>query len=211
MAKGLMVVAVSLVVALGSTLLWAATFDYYVLSLSWAPNFCADAGNAAANPAECALGKHVTFVVHGLWPEAISGKSPESCAKSTPVRSSILNEMLPYMFSASLVQHEWATHGTCSGLTQADYFTEVLAARVAVQLPVEITSLEDAATESPGQIEGQFAAANSSFPAKAFRISCKSGELAEVRVCFDRDVKPRECTSSPGECTGTTVQIRPPR
>ena len=48
-------------------------FDYYVLALSWAPGFCADPANAAANPKECAPARHTGFVVHGLWPEANAG------------------------------------------------------------------------------------------------------------------------------------------
>src|SRR4051812_19830847 len=50
----------------------AASFDYYVLSLSWAPGFCANPSNASANPKECAPGTHLGFIVHGLWPETNS-------------------------------------------------------------------------------------------------------------------------------------------
>jgi ribonuclease T2 len=186
----------------------SGSYDYFLLSLSWAPNFCANPGEATQNPAECAVGKDVGFIVHGLWPEANRGKSPESCGKATAVSKPVLASILPYMLSASLVQHEWATHGTCSGLSQTAYFSDVLAARSAVQIPVQFTSLDMPVTESPEQIEGQFAAANPSFPAKAFRTSCKAGELAEVRVCFDKNLKAQECTVSAGECSATTVQIR---
>jgi ribonuclease T2 len=185
-------------------------FDYYVLSLSWAPGFCADPPNAAANPKECAPGRHTGFVLHGLWPEANAGANPESCEKTKPVSKAVLNLMAPYMPSPSLVQHEWATHGTCSGLTPADYFTEAIQARVAVQLPVQITAVDEAVNESPEQIESQFAGANPSFPAKAFRTACKGGDFVEIRVCFDKNLKGLECTASAGECTGATERIRPP-
>jgi ribonuclease T2 len=188
-----------------------APFDYYVLSLSWAPGFCADPANAAANPKECAPGKHTGFVVHGLWPEANAGANPESCEKTKPVSKAVLNLMAPYMPSPTLVQHEWATHGTCSGLSPADYFTEAIQARVAVQLPVQVTAIDDAVNESPEQIEAQFAGANPSFPAKAFRTACKGGDFVEIRVCFDQKLKGLECTATAGECTGATERIRPPR
>ena len=45
-----------------------APFDYYVLSLSWAPAFCALPNEASRNPRECAPGRKVGFIVHGLWP-----------------------------------------------------------------------------------------------------------------------------------------------
>jgi ribonuclease T2 len=188
-----------------------APFDYYVLSLSWAPGFCADPANAAANPKECAPGKHTGFVVHGLWPEANAGANPESCQKTKPVSKAVLNLMAPYMPGPSLVQHEWATHGTCSGLTPADYFTEAIQARVAVQLPVQVTAVDETVSESPEQIEAQFAGANPSFPAKAFRTACKGGDFEEIRVCFDKNLKGLECTATVGDCAGTTERILPPK
>jgi ribonuclease T2 len=187
------------------------SFDYYVLSLSWAPNFCADPANAATAPNECAAGKHVRFVVHGLWPQSNEAPSPESCQTTKPVSKGVLSMILPYMLTPGLVQHEWAAHGTCSGLTPPDYFTNVMEARVAVQFPVQLTSLDGAVTESPSQVEAQFAGANPSFPPNAFRTACRGGDLTEVRVCFTRDMKPRECTASARECAAPTMRIRPPR
>ena len=186
-------------------------FDYYVLSLSWAPEFCTLPGNASANPQECAAGKGISFAVHGLWPESNTGKSPESCGNAKSVPGGIVKSMLPYMYSPSLVQHEWATHGTCSGLTQKAFFTDVLQARTSVQLPVQFTSLDTAVTESPAQVESQFAAANPSFPAAAFRTDCKNGDLAEVRVCFDKTLTPQDCTATAGECTNATIRVLPIR
>ncbi len=186
-------------------------FDYYVLSLSWAPGFCADPTNAAANPKECATGKHTGFVVHGLWPEANTGANPESCQKAKPLSKGVLNMMAPYMPGPSLVQHEWAAHGTCSGLSPGDYFTQAIQARVAVQLPVQVTAVDGAIDESPEQIEAQFAGANPSLPAKAFRTACKGGDFVEIRVCFDKDLKGLECTATAGECASGTERILPPQ
>jgi hypothetical protein len=47
-------------------------FDYYVLNLSWSPEFCY---SNARNP-ECALDKHFGFIVHGLWPQFRQGGGP---------------------------------------------------------------------------------------------------------------------------------------
>src|ERR1700683_5016413 len=69
-------------------------FDYYVLSLSWAPGFCAQPGAVAGNPKECAPGR-VGFIVHGLWPEAAAGKSPESCAPAKKVPKEVVDLVLP--------------------------------------------------------------------------------------------------------------------
>jgi ribonuclease T2 len=191
-------------------------FDYYVLSLSWAPEFCAQPGEAGANPIvnnprECASGRGIAFVVHGLWPESREGKSPESCGPAKTVSKRLVNDLLPYMLSPGLIQHEWATHGTCTGLMQDDYFTKVLLARSAVQIPVQITSITGTETESPSQIEEQFEGSNPVFPPGAFRTACRSGAFTEIRACFNKGLKARACTASAGECTSPTLTIRPPR
>jgi len=186
-------------------------FDYYVLSLAWAPEFCAQPGEAGANPRECASGRGIAFVVHGLWPEAREGKSAESCGPPKTVSKALVNDLLPYMMSPGLIQHEWATHGTCTGLTQDDYFTKVLLARAALQIPVQITSITGTETESPSQIEAQFQGSNPAFPPGAFRAACRSGAFTEIRACFDKGLKARACTASAGECTSPTVTLLPPR
>ena len=188
-----------------------ARFDYYLLSLSWAPEFCAQSGEAAANPRECAPGLRTRFIVHGLWPESNEGKSPESCGPAKTVSKGLVNDLMAYMPSPALIQYEWAAHGTCSGLNQDEYFTKVLLARAAVQIPVQLTSIGATETESPAQIETQFAGANPSFPKGAIRTACRDGALTEVRVCLDKELKARACTASAGECTAPTLTIRPPR
>lgn len=186
-----------------------APFDYYILSLSWAPEFCAQPGEKAANPLECRPG--AGFIVHGLWPEENAGRGPESCGPSKSVPKGLVNDMLASMPSPELIQYEWATHGTCTGLTQGSYFTRVLVARSAVQVPVQLSSLGQGTRETPAEIEAQFAGANPSFPKGAFRTACRAGALTEVRACFDKDLKARACTVSAGECNAVSVTIRSPR
>jgi ribonuclease T2 len=194
------------------TLLFAAEpppFDYYMLALSWAPAFCAQPGEAAKNPLECNTGHG--FVIHGLWPEANQGRVPESCGPSKNVPRGLVNDMLKYMPSPSLIQYEWATHGTCTGLNQQEYFTRIMLARAAIQIPVQISSLAQTVRETPAEIESQFANANPAFPKDAFRVACRAEELTEVRACFDKNLKPRACTASAGECTSQSLTIRTPR
>src|ERR1700689_2963782 len=83
-----------------------APFDYYVLALSWAPAFCAQPGAASGNPKECAPGGGIGFIVHGLWPEAAAGKSPESCGTAKPVPKPVVDFVLRDMLSPGLIQHE---------------------------------------------------------------------------------------------------------
>lgn len=191
--------------------LMAQSFDYYVLSLSWAPAFCAQPESAGRNPRECAAGRGIGFIVHGLWPELSNGRGPESCAKVKPVSRAVEKFALPYMLSLGLIRHEWTTHGSCTGLNAFDYFSEIVQARASLQIPVQITSIEAPLSETAGQIEMQFAQANPSFPMDAFRTHCTGRLFEEERVCFDRSLKPRECTAAAGECRATAIEILPPR
>lgn len=200
---------VFLAIALAAALM-AQSFDYYVLSLSWAPAFCAQPNAAARNPLECATGRHIGFIVHGLWPEAAGGRGPENCGPAKPVAKAIVNYALPVMLSPGLIQHEWATHGVCTGLKPFDYFSSLVEARAAVQIPVQIISIDKETTEGPHQIENEFADANPSFPRAAFRTFCTGRTFQEERVCFDKNLKPRACTAAVADCTSPAIVIRPP-
>ena len=99
-------------------------FDYYLLNLSWAPAYCAaNSGNAASS--ECNPAHHFGFVAHGLWPENNNGSYPQNCGAASPVSQSIVQHMLTIMPSSTLIQHEWAKHGTCTGLSAQGYFNEI--------------------------------------------------------------------------------------
>jgi len=185
------------------------TFAYYLLSLSYAPDFCAQpAGDK--DPRECGAGRHAGFVVHGLWPQGTSGRGPEKCGSASPVSQDIIRVTLNYVPTESLIQHEWATHGTCSGLSAADYFAALRKARDSVTIPDDLKQPAVQLQLSPAELETKLAATNPSFPKEAFRVSCyKDGELQEARICFNKDLTPRACTASAGECAAPNIQIRP--
>src|SRR6201996_9691352 len=52
----------------------AQPFDYYLLNLSWSPEFC----HSHPNATECA--SRATFVLHGLWPQNTDGTYPQNCS-----------------------------------------------------------------------------------------------------------------------------------
>lgn len=183
-------------------------FAYYVLSLSWAPDFCAQS-NVPKDPRECGKGRHTGFTVHGLWPQAERARGPERCGAASPVSEAIIRVMLSYIPTESLIQHEWAAHGTCSGLSAADYFAAVRKARDLVNMPEEFTAPGRQRRLSPSEIEAKFAAANPAFPKTAFRVTCRNGALQELRICYSKDLSPRACTRSAGACRLPGVIVRP--
>ena len=185
-------------------------FSYYMLVLSYSPDFCAEPGGYK-DPRECGSGRRLGFIVHGLWPQGENSRGPENCGGS-PVAQAIIQATLSYNPIPSLIQHEWTTHGTCSGLSAADFFAALRKARDSVTLPADLNQPERNLQLSPGQVESKLAAANPKFPAAAFRTSCyKDAVLQEIRICLNKDLSPRACGSSAGECRASSVTILPVR
>jgi ribonuclease T2 len=184
------------------------SFDYYLLSLSWAPNYCA--GHPADHSSECRTGGHTAFVLHGLWPQANSGPPPMSCSTAPPVAADTVDHMLNFMPSRGLIQHEWQKHGTCSGLSARDYFAQVEQTFKRVRVPDQYRNPDRERQLEVADIEKQFAEANGA-PPQAFRISCHGSDLVSVEVCLDKHLQFQSCTQSVRECPVRQVELRPPQ
>ena len=180
-------------------------FDYYVLALSWAPNYCA--GHPNDSSAECRAGERAGFLLHGLWPQANTGSSPVNCGGVSPASSALVREMANYYPSRGLVQHEWETHGSCTGLSAADYFAAVKQADHAIKIPEVYRNLSHDQNPSVSEIETAFAAVNHA-PSTAFRVSCHDGELVNVEACLTKDLAFQVCTASARECPAGQVLMR---
>ena len=185
-----------------------AKFDYYVLALSWAPNYCA--GHPGDRSNECRIGQQANFVLHGLWPQATAGDQPASCAPAQPVSHGLVRHMLEYFPSRGLIQHEWQQHGVCSGLSPADYFGKVEQAVNGLKIPDQYRSLDQGQKFNVKEVERSFAQANNA-PADAFRVSCHSGEMVSLEVCLSKDLQYQACTSSASECPAPQVFMRATR
>jgi len=159
-------------------------FDYYLLTLSWAPEFCAThRGNSSSS--ECDPTHHFGFVVHGLWPENEDGSYPQHCASGQTVSQDTIRQMLPIMPDRDI--------------TKA--FTQL-------QIPAEYRSPAQAVSDSPSQIEQKFADANHA-PATAFRVSCSGPEFVALEVCLTKDLQYRKCGSGVRECRVAHVSFVP--
>src|SRR5271157_353605 len=185
----------------------AGDFDYFLLTLSWAPEFCATNPNGRTS-AECAPSHHMGLVVHGLWPQYNNGKWPQDCATTPPVSSSTVDHMMPIMPGSSLIQHEWAKHGTCSGLSTQDYFAAIEKLYTGLQVPDDFKKPSESAQTAPSNIEKEFASANSA-PPEAFRVSCPQNEFSAVEVCLSKDLKYQACPTTVKECKAGKIEVMP--
>jgi ribonuclease T2 len=185
----------------------AANFDYYLLTLSWAPEFCAT-NTAGRTSAECDPKKHMGLVVHGLWPQDNDGKWPESCSTTPPVASATVDHMMPIMPGQSLIQHEWAKHGTCSGLSTQDYFAAIEKLYTGLHVPEGFKKPSSSAQTNASSVEKEFSSANNA-PAGAFRVSCPQNEFSAVEICLSKDMQYQACPSTLKECHAPKIAVRP--
>jgi ribonuclease T2 len=180
-------------------------FDYYMLSLSWAPNYCA--GHPNDRSTECRAGQRANFVLHGLWPQANVGDPPVNCGPASPVSSAIVRHMLKYFPSRGMIQREWEVHGDCTGLSAADYFSQVEQAIDAIKIPEAYRNLDRDQNFRVSDVEKAFAGANNA-PPGAFRVSCHNGELVNLEACLTKDLEYQSCTASARECPVSQVLLR---
>jgi len=171
----------------------AGQFDFYVLSLSWSPTFCAGA-NGQRNGQQCGLDKHFRFVVHGLWPQYDSGY-PDFCrtSESDRVPRGLGESMFDIMPSMGLVGHQWRKHGSCSGLDQKAYFDTVRQAYQHVQIPADLARGDRPLNVSADEIEQKFLAANPGMTRRGIAASCEGRKLDEIRICMTKDLQFRDC------------------
>jgi len=168
-------------------------FDFYVLSLSWSPSFCEQAGERGTPPQDQCGERPYSFVVHGLWPQYERG-FPEYCIVPAPrLDRAIVSAMLDLMPAPRLIFNEWDKHGTCSGLNARGYFETIRKARAVVKIPEEYVEPKEALTVTPDQVEEAFVAVNPGLARNGIAVTCDNRRLREVRVCFTKELGFRGC------------------
>lgn len=170
----------------------AGEFDYYVLALSWTPNWCALEGDARKD-ARCAKGGGHGWSLHGLWPQHEQGW-PDYCRTTerdpSRAQSATMNDI---MGSSGLAWHQWKKHGRCSGLSAANYFDLSRKAFNAIQQPQIFYKIERPLQLPARVVEDAFLEANPKFRADMITVTCQQQDIQEVRICLTRELEPRVC------------------
>jgi ribonuclease T2 len=204
-----------------------AAFGLYVLSLTWAPSFCC----SHRDKQECAqlagsfAATHLTL--HGLWPNYNDDEAkgqrhpwPEFCGdfarcdrshdqSCEPDPSTIPDEMrvLGPGYVADhdfLADHEWPKHGSCTGLSPAEYFHAALATMKA--LPGEGTP--DALRDAIGQDLARSDLSRAfGVPLEAVLLGCDAQcGLTQISFCFAHDA--HGLPTTPTACPANTTDSR---
>ena len=176
-------------------------FDFYLLNLSWSPEFC----HSHPDAQECAA--HATFVLHGLWPQNNDGSYPQHCSDAPgPANPATYSDIYP---EAGLLEHEWSTHGACSGLSPDAFFSTARNAFRSVKIPAELSRLSSQTSMPPGEILGLFTDANPALTRASLALSCGNNYLTAVEVCLDKGLHPVACPNV-RSCRANVVKIPPP-
>ena len=187
-------------------------FDFYVFTLSWSPGFC-DTGGADKSPDQCAVGAGTGFVVHGLWPDRSFGPDPQNCQYGVSIPGGALRLTDDVYPDEGLARYEYLKHGTCTGLGPEDYFSAVKSLREQIVIPDILKAPRQQLTLAPNDLEQAFIAANANLQADDMAITCRNGELVDVRICVSKDLRAfANCPKVSGHtCHASSLAVAPIR
>jgi len=189
----------------------AGEFDYYVLALSWTPNWCALEGDERNSP-QCDADTGFGFTVHGLWPQYEQGW-PEFCttAARDPSRQQT-NAMADIMGTGGLAWYQWKKHGRCSGLSADAYFETTRQAYESINRSQVLRGIDQTYRLPAQVIEDAFLEINPQLSADQITITCKQGRIQEARICLTKDLTPRQCSADVAQdCTLQDAEFAPIR
>ena len=184
----------------------ATGFDYYLLTLSWSPNWCAETGDSRGAD-QC--GQHgQTFTLHGLWPQFATGGYPSDCASAQPDPSRrAAAAMADIMGSADLAIHEWRAHGRCTGMTAEAYFALLRKAYAAITVPPLFARVDQPLRVAPKVIRDAFLESNPALDQRNIAVTCDKQRMKDIRICLTRDLSPIACGAEIRSCTLPAVEM----
>ncbi len=190
-------------------------FDYYVLSLSWSPTYCASP-DGADDRQQCSPGRRFAFVVHGLWPQYERGWPQDCDNEENWVPNDVIGGMMDIMPSKRLIIHEWRKHGTCSGLSIEEYFQLTRETFKAVRIPARYLSPTAPVVTTPQQLVTDFVKTNRNLTADMLSVQCGNSRddarLSELRICLDRDGNFGQCGANEArQCRAKRLVLPPVR
>ena len=188
----------------------AGVFDYYVLSLSWSPSWCAIEGDARG-AGQCAEGRGFGFTLHGLWPQYEKGWPSFCRTTEAPPSRAMTAAMADIMGSSGLAWHQWNKHGRCSGLSAAEYYALSRRAYERIERPQVFRRLLKQVQLRATVVEEAFLSANPWLAPEMVTVTCKRRHFQEVRICLTRDLEPRQCGQDVARDCTRTVSFPPLR
>ncbi len=166
----------------------------YTLAASWSPEYCRIERNKGTM--QCS-GQHgrFGFVLHGLWPEAQNGAPPQWCSLTPRPSPELIRRNLCMTPVPSLLEHEWAKHGSCMTRKPETYFKVSAILWQSVQWP-DADRLSRKKELTAGDLRDAFLIANPHWKREHIGIERNErGWLRGMRLCYGRDFRPSRCPS----------------
>lgn len=163
----------------------------YTLALIWTPEHCVHPV-PGADSFQCGAERGTGFVLHGLWPDGRGKSWPQWCANAAILPPRTIGAHFHATPSAQLMQHEWAKHGTCMGVTPGAYFKRSSRLFYAVRYP-DMTALARTPLTAGGFAQA-FAAANPGMRPDMVNLNLdRDNWLREVWLCLDTRFRREKC------------------
>jgi len=118
--------------------------------------------------------------------------------------------MLDIMPDERLIQHEWTTHGTCSGLSAEEYFTLLRRAYTSIKIPAQLAAPAESFTIPPGELKEKLLEVNPRLSRENIAVSCGNNYLTGIYVCLTKDLQPTTCTDL-RDCRANVIKVPPVR
>ena len=170
----------------------AGDFDYFVVSLSWSPNWCLREGDARNSP-QCDTGTGHGWILHGLWPQFHRGYPSFCKTAERPPSRRMTAEMADIMGTSGLAWHQWRKHGTCTGLSAPAYYALSRQAYDTITRPEIFRKLERTVKLPASVVEEAFLQANPDMEPDGVTITCRADQIQEARICLSKDLTPVPC------------------
>ena len=170
----------------------------YTLALTWAPQYCHDNARDGSARFECGSGNRFGFTLHGLWPDGRGREWPQYCAPAGILDIGTIRRNLCATPSAQLLQHEYAKHGTCMGVSPAQYFSRSTGLYARLRYP-DMDALSRRRGLTAGQFAAAFARANRGITPAMLRVTAnRRGWLDEIWLCLDTRMSFAPCRPNSG-------------
>ncbi len=175
-----------------------------VLAYYWWPEQCQRPDSAATPGCQA----HFGFEVHGLWPDSAGKTYPQFCRAPTALDLATVRANYCLTPSTSLLQHEWAKHGTCHWADAPTYFASAHA--VADKLNLPDAAALPAAGLTVGALRDAVVAANPTLPRDSLFVATSSNQwLTELRVCLTTRYEPVACENGDiGAADRASLRVR---